>query len=1660
MSILNYQNPKKEEFLLKKPGLLCEVHQILKKYYLVKEKRFICEYDDLESFNDTIVHINQIIDLNYKKIPFLISQNKCKDLNQRVKELLPAIKEILQHVLNESSDLNNFLVKYKGDLSQRTEINTKIFDREFATQILANIPLDSEGKPDVSKAVHDVESERSLVALAHMLAELDENSNFIPSHEFLTESVTFYIENIQNEAVDLIKCLFDLVDLTYESLMEEVGKCEGKIPDRKFRHFLRSNVITKREHEEIVNLLKKEILQKTSELEKIQVHTIDPLKNEIEKLKSLNQNLQNKISTLEKSYKEKEVIFKRHNKQIEDSLEAEKQRNLKSLSLLENERKHLRKLELENDSCHSKITEMNRQIEIHRNEITLLRESMKEDSASKNSALKNRIIELEKILVEINQENEELKKLLHLPQEIKNSQLNHENQITTITNKHIIEIRKLTSEKDSIIEDLKNKISELNNNNKSMNLLINNSKDSLTKKISDLENDLLISRKENSELKEKLNEYNIMINKHNYQLNSNVDQYSRRIGELELEILSMRSLKDNEIAHLNESNKLLLKKFSQEKQILQEENDNIKKILDTYQNDQSKFTLSAKINELEKENQRLKKDLEAIEIANKTESTHVSRLHSTEITRVNEHYQKIIEDLNDSINKEKATYKRISAERDLTVAKFNDSIIELQKLKDEINFIKNQYETKLNMLNKNINEINFTKDQIFQELKEERDKLEGVNNENIKLRQIKHEADLLILELRERLEFYKVEEEKKNLYLRNEENITSTKRLIYEKKISDLEDQFKENQIKYEKKIKLLDLQISDFSTERADFEKLKISYLDRISELEREIFELRNSLKGREAELELQVSQNDYLKSIITKLKESNYLNFSTLNKDELNLTINNKEEYNLIIRNKEETSLNKDDSEEIKRLKMKIQQLKEELEREIENLRNYTVAYENKLNENSLLITQLEIEKENLTHQIEFIKAEFEKDKNKNLQKINDLNELLKDNSKNRYKFKQEFENEKSKLNLQIISLQQEIKEFKLNVKNSLPNYSADQERVRELEEILLEDRNKIKILEEENFRLKKGLTNEVDDIIKTSEINKRRIFELENALGDERGKTKNHTFELEIVKKQLVEKEQVLETVIEDFKVTKIHSEKMHYELTTENKELKRKVVTYESEYDNSQLLVSAGNPNRNRNNNDQGLEQEKNISELKRQLMQITNQNENLEKENEELLVKEKASEQENIKLKNILNNFKHENEALKVRENELNNYDKFYTNLKAEYEKIKEENEILKNNIRKADEDFKKELTKQGFMNNNSNQKIADLHSQIEYLNNLINKYEVELDTKQSKMTQLEIEIELLKAKLDSQFNEINALKDKQSSSSLNEANNLSKLDEARKYKERIESELNEKKRLLTECQYENDQLKYQNKELKTNIDKLKKKLVMENDANSIDLRDTPQPRKTRTSIMLNPFYEEMKKSPFFNINFDGDREPQLPLPLIINCQNWKTIKPWIAELQGENFNPEIRLNLLYKATRDGFNHKKFKERCRRISPTIVIVHTNFNKIIGGFTTLRWDSPKTEAYEYVYDSYKKTFLFSVTLGKKFKIREEYSKFAICHSALAGPIFGAGSDLEILSDCDKNYNNFSGIGKSFDYNGDPSSFYGGLKYLVKDYEVYEVTFDDKN
>lgn len=150
-----------------------------------------------------------------------------------------------------------------------------------------------------------------------------------------------------------------------------------------------------------------------------------------------------------------------------------------------------------------------------------------------------------------------------------------------------------------------------------------------------------------------------------------------------------------------------------------------------------------------------------------------------------------------------------------------------------------------------------------------------------------------------------------------------------------------------------------------------------------------------------------------------------------------------------------------------------------------------------------------------------------------------------------------------------------------------------------------------------------------------------------------------------------------------------------------------------------------------------------------------------------------------------------------------------------------------------------------------------------------------------------------------------------------------------------------------------------------------------------------------------------------------------------------------------------RLNLLYRATRDGFGADAFHAKCDNRSPTITIIQTTDGYVFGGYTQASW----TSSYTYCYD--KNAYLFSLAnpINQPFVSKVTNPVTAICCHLSLGPTFGYKNgkyDIFIghnsnLGDCNHS--------DCFTCYQAPDTFCPSLtlnrNFKVKDIEVFEIT-----
>ena len=148
------------------------------------------------------------------------------------------------------------------------------------------------------------------------------------------------------------------------------------------------------------------------------------------------------------------------------------------------------------------------------------------------------------------------------------------------------------------------------------------------------------------------------------------------------------------------------------------------------------------------------------------------------------------------------------------------------------------------------------------------------------------------------------------------------------------------------------------------------------------------------------------------------------------------------------------------------------------------------------------------------------------------------------------------------------------------------------------------------------------------------------------------------------------------------------------------------------------------------------------------------------------------------------------------------------------------------------------------------------------------------------------------------------------------------------------------------------------------------------------------------------------------------------------------------------------INLLYRATNDGDNCKKFFEKCGNKGPTVSIIKTKNNRIFGGFSTAEWSDKK--GVIKLYD--KSAFLFSIDNMQKYEILKP--ELAIgCYPQSNCLVYGNNQDAAGLY-LDNNFLNSTCNGENHKtrvYNV-PSDYCltGQNKFETEEVEVYQVKF----
>ena len=171
--------------------------------------------------------------------------------------------------------------------------------------------------------------------------------------------------------------------------------------------------------------------------------------------------------------------------------------------------------------------------------------------------------------------------------------------------------------------------------------------------------------------------------------------------------------------------------------------------------------------------------------------------------------------------------------------------------------------------------------------------------------------------------------------------------------------------------------------------------------------------------------------------------------------------------------------------------------------------------------------------------------------------------------------------------------------------------------------------------------------------------------------------------------------------------------------------------------------------------------------------------------------------------------------------------------------------------------------------------------------------------------------------------------------------------------------------------------------------------------------------------------------------------------LILN-ENEKEI--FIKLMNKSNKNIGNEFELIYRASRDGWDASNFHKKCDGKMRTIHLIHTETDNIFGGYSSKVWQNGGG------WQSDENAFLFLIKSSNKkykpdiFNINLQYTSYALYHASTVMCRFGGGADLFISSNCNQYKNSYTEQ-DCFDMpttnylNGDIEQY-----FKVKQYEIF--------
>jgi hypothetical protein len=183
------------------------------------------------------------------------------------------------------------------------------------------------------------------------------------------------------------------------------------------------------------------------------------------------------------------------------------------------------------------------------------------------------------------------------------------------------------------------------------------------------------------------------------------------------------------------------------------------------------------------------------------------------------------------------------------------------------------------------------------------------------------------------------------------------------------------------------------------------------------------------------------------------------------------------------------------------------------------------------------------------------------------------------------------------------------------------------------------------------------------------------------------------------------------------------------------------------------------------------------------------------------------------------------------------------------------------------------------------------------------------------------------------------------------------------------------------------------------------------------------------------------------IDIDGARLPANKLSFDDHMNEW----------MGRQKSSGVRLELLYRASRDGFKGRDFHRLCDNKGATVTVIRSKEGYVFGGYVDQSWNSSSG----YVASS--SAFLFSLvrpssSVAVRLPLNGMNNEYAMYCDSSNGPTFGGGHDIDVYDSANTNSNSYTDLGYTYTLSDgieDGTTFFTGApNFQASGVEVYQV------